>query len=435
MSSTIILGAQWGDEGKGKIVDYYAADSGYVVRFQGGNNAGHTIKANNKTTVLHLIPSGILHDGVICVIGNGVVVDPWVLAQEMEGLEATLGKVDPARFFIHPRAQIIMPWHKEMDRIREARRGAKKIGTTCRGIGPAYEDKAARLGIQAWMLCDEEALRAQIDTIIHMREVSWQAQEMPVPTADEVLQAMAPICATMAPYIKDPSADMHAALKDNSKAVLFEGAQGVLLDLDYGTYPYVTSSNTIAASAGVGAGVGPRYLHNVVGVLKAYVTRVGEGPFPTEMFDEIGEQIQKAGGEFGATTGRPRRCGWLDLPALRYAIRHCGLTMGVITKVDVLSGLKEIKVCTAYKLGDEVLDVLPSNPSLLSKVEPVYESFEGWQEDISAVRKYEDLPPQARTYLEAVSEALDLPYAAISVGPERDATMQLRNPFTGAIIL
>jgi adenylosuccinate synthase len=434
MPSTIVLGAQWGDEGKGKVVDRYAAEAGIVVRFQGGNNAGHTIIVGDRKIVLHLIPSGILHEGVKCVIGNGVVVDPWVLWEEMEGATAALGEIDPARFFIHPRAHLIMPWHVALDKAREEARGDKKIGTTCRGIGPAYEDKVARLGVQAWMLGNEDALTEHIQSVYRLRGAAWKAQGAQIPGVDEVLADLSKIARNIGPYVQDPSAMIDEALTTGSEPVLFEGAQGVLLDLDYGTYPFVTSSNTLACAAGTGSGVPPRYLHHCIGVYKAYTTRVGEGPFPTEMFDEIGETIQKNGGEFGATTGRPRRCGWLDLPALKFAMRHNGFTMGVLTKLDVLSGIEEIKVCTHYKIGEETYDVLPIDPSLLPNVEPVYESYEGWSEDISDVRDYQDLPQAARTYVEALSEKLNLPFAAISVGPDRDAVIEVRNPYTAAIV-
>ena len=435
MPSTIITGAQWGDEGKGKLVDFYSQRAGIVVRFQGGNNAGHTLWVNGVKTVLHLIPSGILHAGVRCVIGNGVVVDPWALAHELDELAGARVAVERERLYLHPRAHLIMPWHTRIDEARENRKGDGKSGTTNRGIGPAYEDKAARIGVQAWMLLDSAALRTQIETVFADREAVWRAQGVSDLTVADVVAQIERVRLQLAPYVQDPSEMLDTALRSGSPAVVFEGAQGALLDLDMGTYPYVTSSNTMSCAAGTGSGIPPKYLHHSVGVFKAYCTRVGSGPFPTEIHDSLGESIRQKGGEFGATTGRPRRCGWLDIPALRFAMRHSGYTMGIMTKIDVLTGLEKLKVCKAYRLKDRETDILPMVPAELAQAEPLYEELPGWEQDISAVRTYAQLPRAARDYIEYARDALNLPYAAISVGPEREATIELRSVFDGSIVL
>ena len=435
MPSTIITGAQWGDEGKGKLVDFYSQRAGIVVRFQGGNNAGHTLWVNGKKTVLHLIPSGILHAGVRCVIGNGVVVDPWALSHELNELAAAQIAVERERLYLHPRAHLIMPWHTRIDEARENRKGDSKIGTTKRGIGPAYEDKAARIGVQAWMLLDPKALRTQVETVFADREAVWQAQGVSGLTVEAVMAQLDQVRAQLAPYVQDPSDMLDAALRSGNPAVVFEGAQGALLDLDMGTYPFVTSSNTLSCAAGTGSGVPPKYLHHAVGVFKAYCTRVGSGPFPTEIHDGLGETIRQKGGEFGATTGRPRRCGWLDIPALRFAMRHSGYTMGIMTKIDVLTGIEKLKICKAYRVGGRETDILPMIPADLSAAEPVYDELPGWQQDISSARSYGQLPREARDYIDYARDSLNLPYAAISVGPERDATIELRSVFDAGIIL
>lgn len=435
MPTSVVIGAQWGDEGKGKIVDSYAKDAGIVVRFQGGNNAGHTIETPEGKTVLHLIPSGILHEGTKCVIANGTVVDPWILAEELEGLKAAGHDVGPDRLLLHPRTHLILPWHRMLDSARESLRGDRKIGTTGRGIGPAYEDKVARFGVQAWMLGQKEHLMDRLNTIAQMRRPTWNGLSIKVPSVEEVADRLLEIAEKILPFVQDPSELLDSALKTGEPAVLFEGAQGAMLDLDYGTYPYVTSSNTITGGVCTGAGIGPRWIHHVVGVFKAYCTRVGEGPFPTEIDGDLGEEIRAAGNEYGATTGRPRRCGWVDLPALRFVIRHCGMTMGALTKLDVLSGQDKIPVCVAYELNGERLDVLPMRPDLVVQLKPIFEELEGWKEDISGVRNYQDLPEAARRYVEYLSDALDLPYASISVGPGRDAIIPVRNPYTASIVL
>jgi adenylosuccinate synthase len=419
MPGTVIVGAQWGDEGKGKVIDLLAERADVVVRFQGGNNAGHTIVHGGETWKFHLIPSGILYPGCTCIIGNGVVVDPGVLCEEIEGLRAR--GVDVSHLKLSANAHLIMPYHLLLDLEGEQKLGKNLIGTTKRGIGPAYADKAARLGIRVQDLLDERILKTKIAAALEPKRQSLR------PFAKDIdLQRITEEYLTyghrLEQHIADGSALAWRAL-DDGKHVLFEGAQGALLDIDHGTYPFVTSSNPVAGAAAIGAGVGPRDIDEVWGVTKAYATRVGAGPFPTELHDDLGEQIRQKGGEFGTTTGRARRTGWLDIVALRYAARLNSLSALAVTKLDVLSGMKTLKVCTSYRGTrdtDYVTDVFPYHQSVLHHSEGQYVELPGWDEDISDVRTWDELPQNARDYLAYVEQAVGVPVVLVGVGPGRE---------------
>jgi adenylosuccinate synthase len=422
MPVTILVGTQWGDEGKGKATDLLADQMDFVVRYQGGNNAGHTIVAGGRTLKLHLVPSGILYDHITTVIGDGVVVDPKVLLEEMDELGA-LG-IDTSRLLVSTNAHLIMPYHLELDRVTERFLGRQQLGTTKRGIGPAYADKAARIGLRVQDLTDEKIFRKKLETAIKEKNaiLSKIYNRLPLDPEEIVVDYMG-YGARLAPHIVDTSAVLHSALRDG-KRVLLEGAQGTLLDLDHGTYPFVTSSNPVAGGALVGAGLGPKEVERVIGVTKAYVTRVGSGPFPTEDEGHAGTWMQEKGHEFGTTTGRRRRCGWFDAVLLRYAARLNGLTELFVTKLDVLSGLETVKVCVAYRYEGERYDDLPPHQSIVHKAEPVYEDMEGWRDDLTAARSFEDLPAAARKYLERIADLSDVPVRMISVGPSREQTVE-----------
>ncbi|WP_027721946.1 adenylosuccinate synthase [Maridesulfovibrio zosterae] len=424
MSNTVIVGTQWGDEGKGKIVDMLAEKAGAIVRFQGGNNAGHTLVVDGEQCILHLIPSGILHPGKKCLIGNGVVLDPEVFLKEIDGLAAKGVDVSPERMMISKKAQIIMPYHKQLDNCRESMKSAEsKIGTTGRGIGPCYEDKMSRVGIRASDLADPELLRSKIEVGLQEKNVLFEKLFNAEPLdAEKVYQDMLPIAERVKPYLGDVSSVIQDENK-NGRSVLFEGAQGVHLDIDHGTYPFVTSSNVVSGNAAAGAGCGPRHLERITGICKAYTTRVGSGPFPTELQDEIGDTLQSNGHEFGATTGRKRRCGWLDMVVLRETARLCDLTDFALTKLDVLSGLKEIKICVSYKYRGETVEYPPQEQNSMAEVTPVYESMPGWDEDITTARNYEDLPEAARNYISRIEELSGVKVAIVSVGPDRAQTI------------
>lgn len=418
MAATVIVGAQWGDEGKGKVVDLLAERSDVVVRFQGGNNAGHTIVRDGETFKLHLIPSGILYPGKLCIIGNGTVVDPGVLCSELDALEERGISVEGLR--VSSAAHLIMPYHVLLDGAAEMRLGRFSIGTTRRGIGPCYQDKAARLGIRAQDLLDPSILVRKLRIALDQKnEVLQKLYEMepldPEVVAGEVLHH----AERLRPFIADTGLLVNRAL-DAGKRVLFEGAQGTMLDVDHGTYPFVTSSNPIAGAACTGAGVGPTRIDGVLGVTKAYVTRVGEGPFPTELDDDAGRHMLDKGHEFGTTTGRQRRCGWLDLVALRYAVRISGITEIALTKLDVLSGLETLKLCIAYETREgERLGELPDNQTVFHSCRPIYEDIAGWNEDITAVTELEDLPPGARAYVDRIAHAVGVPITLIGTGQGR----------------
>jgi adenylosuccinate synthase len=430
MANVAVVGTQWGDEGKGKLVDLYAEGADVIARFQGGNNAGHTLVVQGRKTILHLIPSGILHDNKICIIGNGVVVDPVVLIQEIEELQK--GGLFPAntKLFVSEKAHLIMPFHKRLDMVREASSG-KKIGTTGKGIGPAYEDKAARTGIRVCDLYDEALFREKLRHCLNEKNflLTGLYYDQPM-SADEIAVEYLVYAKKIKTYVVDTSLIIDAAIKEGRK-VLFEGAQGAHLDIDHGTYPYVTSSNTVAGNAACGSGVGPNVINQIVGICKAYTTRVGEGPFLTELNDEIGERIQKAGQEFGATTGRKRRCGWLDMVLVRQSVRTSGITALAITKLDVLTGLETVKICVGYKSeSGDITHAVPANLDLFSRCRPVYEEFSGWKENISQARNINELPGNARKYLQRLEELAEVPVNLVSVGAGREEVIILKDPFS-----
>ena len=429
MSNIVIVGTQWGDEGKGKIVDLLAEFADIVVRFQGGNNAGHTMVVKGKQFISHLVPSGILQNKT-CIIGNGMVIDPSVLLEEIDYLISKGINVGPDNLKISEKAHIIMPYHKHVDNAREKTEGDKKIGTTGRGIGPCYEDKATRRGIRFIELIDTEVFIEKVKSIVKEKNfylknfLSYETVD-----SESIINQYNGYAKKLAPYVTNISIIIDDALKEG-KQVLFEGAQGAHLDIDHGTYPYVTSSNTIAGNACSGAGVGPKKITGVIGIVKAYTTRVGEGPFPAELFDETGDAIQKKGVEFGATTGRKRRCGWLDTVILRNAVRLNGLTGIAITKLDVLDGLETVNICTSYEYNGKPVNNFPASLKTLAACKPVYETLPGWSEDISSIKKFEDLPQNTINYLKRVEELIETPINIVSVGPGRDETIMLNNPFT-----
>lgn len=427
MSAFIVLGAQWGDEGKGKMTDYLAEDADVVVRFQGGNNAGHTVVVGDKEYKLHLIPSGILYDDKLNVIGNGVVLDPKALFEEIDYLEGVGVKVTPEKLIISDRAQLIMPYHKVLDRLKEKARGKNDIGTTGKGIGPCYTDKFERCGIRVCDLMHPEVFAEKLKENIEMKN-AYITKVLGGEALDynEILNEYLEFGKRLKPFIEETSVKVYNDIKAD-KTVLFEGAQGMLLDIDYGTYPYVTSSNTTAGGVSNGVGIGPNMITNAVGITKAYTTRVGKGPFPTELLDETGEWIREKGHEYGVTTGRSRRCGWLDLVIVKTAVRVSGLTSLAVTKIDTLAGLDTLKVCVGYKFDGKVIDYFPASLEDLAKCEPVYEEFAGWGEDVANARSYDELPENAKKYLERIEEFTETKISIVSVGPKRDQTMRVKD--------
>lgn len=423
MPNTVLVGCQWGDEGKGKIIDVLTGDVDVVARYQGGNNAGHTVTIGDKRFVLHLIPSGILRSDKTCVIGNGVVVDPVALLAEIDGLADQGVDVD-GRLFVSDRAHVVFPFHRALDESREARRRQdQRIGTTKRGIGPSYGDKVSRVGLRMADLLDPDFPRLFDERMDEMLKV-LKALGAEHPDVAEVAKQYATAAERLAPYVTDSVSLLNRAVKDG-KSILFEGAQGTMLDIDFGTYPYVTSSNATAGGACTGTGIAPHRIDRVLGVIKAYTTRVGEGPFPTELSDETGQHLGREGREYGATTGRPRRCGWFDAVVCRYAAMINGVDLWAITKLDVLDGLDTLKVCVAYECDGQRLDCVPSNVRQLEKCKPVYEEMEGWQSSTKDVTRYEDLPPQAKTYVERLCELTGVKLGILSVGPGRDSTLRV----------
>ena len=418
MSNKIVVGTQWGDEGKGKVTDMLASTADVVVRFGGGNNAGHTVIVDDEKFELHIIPSGILYPEKTCVIGNGVVIDPVVLVEEMEGLEKRGISLD--NLYISETAHVIMPYHRFLDGLEEKRKGDDKLGTTGKGIGPTYTDKVSRKGIRVIDLLDEDRFRKKLEKNLEYKNILLEKiyNEEPF-SVEEIIEEYKPSIEKIRSHVKNTSLLLNEKIKENKK-IFFEGAQGTLLDIDYGTYPYVTSSNPTAGGVCTGTGVGPVKIDDVIGVAKGYITRVGEGPFPTELKGEIGEKLREKGNEFGVTTGRPRRCGWLDIPVLKHAVRVNGLTEIVLTKIDILSGFEEIKVCTGYKNGGKVLKEFPANFEILEDYEPIYESFEGWDEDISKIREYENLPENTKKYIEKIEEMVNTRISIIGIGPGRE---------------
>ncbi|MBI3592786.1 MAG: adenylosuccinate synthase [Nitrospirae bacterium] len=428
MSTVVIVGAQWGDEGKGKIVDFLTEKADVVARYQGGNNAGHTVVIKDEKYILHLIPSGVLHKGKKCIIGNGVVIDPAALIAEMDGLKEKGIKVDK-NLLISKNAHVIMPYHTALEREHENKKGDKKIGTTGRGIGPSYTDKIARHGIRMMDLLAPEALKEKISsnltTVNFLLENLYKAKPL---NADDIYKQYMKYAERLAGYIKDTDVIINSEL-DAGRNILFEGAQGTLLDIDHGTYPFVTSSNTIAGGACTGLGVGPTKINKVLGIAKAYTTRVGEGPFPTELKDELGESLRQKGGEFGATTGRPRRCGWLDILILRHAIRINGLTGIALTKLDILDGFDKLKICVGYKYKGKAYENFPKEMEVLTNCKPVYEEVDGWKESTLGIKEFGKLPLNARKYIRKIEKMLGIRVQIVSTGQKRDEIIVLKEQF------
>ena len=429
MANVIVIGAQWGDEGKGKITDLLSKSADVVVRYQGGVNAGHTVVVEGQTFKLHLIPSGILYPDTECIIGPGTVIDPKILIEELDQVEA-LG-ISTAKLMISQAAHVTMPYHRLMDKASEERRGSKKIGTTGRGIGPTYADKSERIGIRMIDLIDPERLREQVNWTVNYKNVILEKlyNEEPL-DPDQVVSEYLEFADRLRPHVVNASLTIYNAIHKR-RNILFEGAQGTLLDLDHGTYPYVTSSNPVAGGACVGAGVGPTMIDRVIGVAKAYTTRVGEGPFPTEDKDDVGELLGNRGAEFGTTTGRKRRCGWFDAVIGRYAVRINGMDCMAITKLDVLDELPEIKVCVAYDMDGERCEHFPSSSTELAKCKPIYKTLPGWKQSTIGCRTLEDLPKEALGYLRFLAELMNVPIAIVSVGPSRDQTILVEDPIHG----
>ena len=430
MANVAVIGMQWGDEGKGKVVDLYAEDAGVIARFQGGNNAGHTLVVKGEQTILHLVPSGILHDNKICIIGNGVVVNPKVLLEEIDGLK-TRGVLPPnTKLYVSEKAHVIMPYHWRLDVARESHGVGKKIGTTGRGIGPTYEDKIARVGIRMCDLLDEQVFREKLVKNIAEKNFYLTKLFHEEPLDGEAIYNEYKVYADrLRPYVADTSMIMNTEIKKGKK-ILFEGAQGSHLDIDHGTYPYVTSSNTVSGNASCGTGIGPSAIGAVVGICKAYTTRVGEGPFITEQTGEVGDRLREVGHEYGATTGRKRRCGWLDMVLVRQSVRLSGITGIALTKLDVLTGIEKLNICVAYRTPQgEFTESIPSNPRILAQCEPVYEEMDGWKENITKARKIEELPRNTRRYVERLEELAGAKLVLVSVGAGREDTILLNNPF------
>lgn len=421
MTVALIIGTQWGDEGKGKVVDYFSKDADYVVRFHGGNNAGHTIKVGEEVYKLHITPSGVIQ-GKTGVIGNGVVIDPEILIGEIENL--TKRGIKP-KLLISDRANIIMPYHKILDGAEEQLLGDKKIGTTKRGIGPCYSDKVSRNGIRAIDLTDKKTLNKLLERIIPVKQkiIDIYGIDHTI-NKEKILDVYSNYGQRLKDFITTTHIELNKAIQ-NGKNIIFEGAQGTMLDVDYGTYPYTTSSHTIAGGSTIGAGIGPKHIKSIIGIVKAYTTRVGEGPLPTELFDKTGEYLQQKGHEFGTTTSRPRRCGWLDLVVLQHSTMISGVTQLAITKLDVLNGLKQVKICTHYQLNGRKIDFFPANIEDVKKCKPIYKEFEGWGEIDKDAEKILDLPEEAQKYLKFIEKELQIPITLISIGPGRTETIEV----------
>jgi adenylosuccinate synthase len=429
LANVVVIGAQWGDEGKGKITDLLSRSADIVVRYQGGVNAGHTVVVDDQTFKLHLIPSGILYPNTECIIGSGTVIDPKVLLEELDTLKDL--NISTQNLFISSAAHVTMPYHRLIDQAAELQRGDHKIGTTGRGIGPTYADKSERTGIRMLDLIDPEGLRSQLKWMIaHKNVLLEKLYDLPPLDLESVLEEYSGYAARLKPYVVDCSLTIYNAIL-RRRNILFEGAQGTLLDLDHGTYPYVTSSNPVAGGACVGTGVGPTMIDRVIGVAKAYTTRVGEGPFPTELNDETGELLCDRGAEFGTTTGRQRRCGWFDAVIGRYAVRINGMDCLAITKLDVLDALEEIKICVAYEIDGETCKDFPSNARLFARCKPIYETLPGWKQSTEQCRTLDDLPQAARDYLKFLAEIMDVPIAIVSLGADRDQTIIVEDPIHG----
>jgi adenylosuccinate synthase len=427
MANVTVVGAQWGDEGKGKIVDWLSNRADVVVRFQGGHNAGHTLVVGDKTYKLSLLPSGVVQ-GKPSVIGNGVVVDPWALLAEIEKITGQGVEISPDILILADNASLILPVHRDLDGAREAAAGAGKIGTTGRGIGPAYEDKVGRRAIRVADLADPEALKAKIERLLAHHGALRKGLNLPDLDPEALLAQLLDVAPKILPYAQPAWRVLDAAVKDGSR-VLFEGAQGALLDVDHGTYPYVTSSNTVAGQAAAGSGLGPRSTGYILGIVKAYTTRVGEGPFPTELKDDVGKRLGERGHEFGTVTGRPRRCGWFDAALVRQSVAVNGIDGVALTKLDVLDGFSELKICTGYRLDGKVLDYMPAGLKAQSQLQPVYETLEGWSESTQGARSWKDLPGAAIKYVRRIEELIGAPVALLSTSPEREDTILMRDPF------
>jgi adenylosuccinate synthase len=427
MANVTVVGAQWGDEGKGKIVDWLSNRADMVVRFQGGHNAGHTLVVGDKTYKLSLLPSGVVQ-GKPSVIGNGVVVDPWALLSEIEKIGGQGIAITPDILILADNACLILPLHRDLDGARESSAGAGKIGTTGRGIGPAYEDKVGRRAIRVADLADPEALKAKIERLLSHHDALRKGLNLPDFDGEALLQQLLEVAPKILPFAQPAWRVLDAAVRDG-KRVLFEGAQGALLDVDHGTYPYVTSSNTVAGQAAAGSGLGPRSTGYVLGIVKAYTTRVGEGPFPCELQEENGRRLGERGREFGTVTGRPRRCGWFDAALVRQSVAINGIDGVALTKLDVLDGFAELKICVGYKVGGQVFDYMPAGLKVQSALEPVYESMEGWSESTQGARSWKELPGAAIKYVRRIEELIGAPVALLSTSPERDDTILMRNPF------
>jgi len=428
MANVVVVGSQWGDEGKGKIVDWLSERADVVVRFQGGHNAGHTLVIDGKVYKLSLLPSGIVRPGKLSVIGNGVVIDPWALSEEIARLHEQGVEVSRDNLRIAENATLILPLHRELDALREAAAGDGKIGTTKRGIGPAYEDKVGRRAIRVMDLQNLKTLHGKIERLLTHHNALRRGLDQPEVSSEELHGQLAEIAPKILPFMETVWSLLDQRRRDGSR-ILFEGAQGTLLDIDHGTYPFVTSSNTVSAQAATGAGVGPASIGYVLGITKAYTTRVGSGPFPTEQENEIGERLGERGNEFGTVTGRQRRCGWFDAVLVRQAIKTSGISGIALTKLDILDGFDELKVCVGYRLDGEDMDHLPSAQGAQARVEPVYESFEGWSQSTAGARSWNDLPAQAVKYVRHIEELIEAPVALLSTSPERDDTILMRDPF------
>ena len=428
MANVVVVGSQWGDEGKGKIVDWLSEQADIVVRFQGGHNAGHTLVIDGKTFKLSLLPSGVVRGGKLSVIGNGVVVDPQALIDEIAQLKKQGIAVTPDNLRIAENAVLILPLHRELDALREAEGAANRIGTTKRGIGPAYEDKVGRRAIRFMDLADLPALAGKIERLLAHHNALRRGLDMKPIDGKGIYNDLAALAPKVLPYM-DTVWSLLDAKRREGKRILFEGAQGALLDIDHGTYPFVTSSNTVAAQAATGSGVGPNAIDYVLGICKAYTTRVGQGPFPTEQQNEVGRTLGERGREFGTVTGRARRCGWFDAVLVRQTVRTCGIDGLALTKLDILDGFDEIKVCTGYRLDGRVLDYLPAGERAQAGVEPVYESIDGWKEPTARARSWAQLPAQAIKYVRRIEELVGCPVAMLSTSPEREDTILVQNPF------
>ena len=428
MANVVVVGSQWGDEGKGKIVDWLSERADVVVRFQGGHNAGHTLVIDGVTYKLHILPSGIVRKGTLSVIGNGVVLDPWNLLAEIEKLRSQGVEISPANLKVAENAPLILPLHANLDKAREEALGSAKIGTTGRGIGPAYEDKVARRAIRAGDLTDHNLIKTKVDKMLFHHNALLRGYGQTEIDAAQLVEEIMELAPKVLPYVDTTWKTLDEA-KRAGKRILFEGAQGTLLDIDHGTYPFVTSSNVVASQAATGSGMGPNAIDYVLGITKAYTTRVGSGPFPTELLDDVGAGLGKRGHEFGTTTGRPRRCGYFDAVLVRQAVKVNGISGIALTKLDVLDGMNELKVCVGYRLNGQVYDHLPASTEAQENVEPIYETMEGWSQSTFGARSWADLPATAIKYVRRIEELIEAPVALLSTSPERDDTILVRDPF------